>query len=71
MELEVYRSEDKCDLRLAHEVRRRSPLYVVRQMVFQMLPGEQRFIHPLRDDATLVVRDAASDLDKVLSMIGS
>ena len=51
--------------------RRRSPLYVVRQMVFQMLPGEQRFIHPLRDDATLVVRDAASDLAKVLSMIGS
>ena len=47
------------------------PLYVVRQMVFQMLPGEQRFIHPLRDDATLVVRDAASDMAKVLSMIGS
>ena len=51
--------------------RRRSPLYVMRQMLFQMLPGEQHFIQPLRADATVVIRNASSDLDKVLSMIES
>ena len=43
----------------------------MRQMLFQMLPGEQRFIQPLRADATVVIRNASSDLDKVLSMIES
>ena len=38
---------------------------------YRVMLGLLRGRHLLRDDATLVVRDAASDLAKVLSMIGS
>ena len=59
--------------RLLRDVRERhrSPGYVIRQMLLQMLPGERRFIRPLRNRAHLVVRRPATDLDAIVSMLGS
>ena len=50
--------------RLRRDVRerQRTILSVLRQTVMQMLPGERRFIHPLRHSADLVIRDLPTGL---------
>ena len=48
--------------------RKRSPLYVIHQMLMQMLPGERRFIVPLRRRATHIIQGHKPDLDLVLGM---
>ena len=50
--------------------RQRPALYVIRQMLLEMLPGERRFIHPLKRRADLVVRGYNFDLEPILSRIG-
>ena len=37
--------------------RQRAPFYVIRQMFQEMLPGERAFILPLRQSATVIIRD--------------
>ena len=49
--------------------RQRPALYVIRQMLLEMLPGERRFIHPLRRSADVVVRGYGWDLGPVLSRL--
>ena len=49
--------------------RQRSVLYVIRQMLQEMLPGERRFIHPLKRLADVVVHGYNWDLGPVLSRI--
>lgn len=58
--------------RLGRDVRQRhrSPRYVIRQMLREMLPGERRFIRPLRDHADLVVRDPRRGITDVTRLIG-
>ena len=57
--------------RLCRDVRyrRRSVAYVVRQMLMEMLPGERLFIHPLRNRATLVIRNQPSAVQSVISAL--
>ena len=50
--------------------RQRPASYVIRQMLREMLPGERRFIHPLKRRADLVVRGYNFDLEPILSRIG-
>ena len=54
--------------RLRRDVNQRSrpPRYVIRQMLREMLPGERAFIHPLRKQADLVVRDQVRGLEDLL-----
>ena len=49
--------------------RQRPASYVIRQMHREMLPGERRFIHPLKRRADLVVRGYNFDLEPILSRI--
>ncbi len=49
--------------------RKRSPLYVIHQMLMQMLPGERRFIVPLKHRADMIIRVDNCDLEDVLSRI--
>ena len=58
--------------RLSRDVRQRhrSPRYVIRQMLREMLPGERRFIRPLREHADLVVRDPQNGITAVGRLIG-
>ena len=49
--------------------RQRSVLYVIRQMLGEMLPGEQRFIHPLKQRADVIVRGYNWNLELVLNKI--
>ena len=49
--------------------RQRPAWYVVRQMLSEMLPGERRFIHPLKQRADVVVQGYDCDLEPVLSRI--
>ena len=49
--------------------RQRSALYVIRQMLGEMLPGERRFIHPLKQRADVIVRGYNWDLETVLNRI--
>ena len=49
--------------------RKRSPLYVIHQMLMQMLPGERRFIVPLKYRADIIIRFDNCDLEDVLSRI--
>jgi len=49
--------------------RQRPAQYVIRQMLQQMLPGERRFIHPLKNRADVIVRGYNWDLVPVLSRI--
>ena len=51
--------------------RRRPAFYVIRQMLWEMLPGERRFIHPLKQRADVIVRGYDWDLMPVLSRIQS
>ena len=57
--------------RLRRDVRerQRTILSVLRQTVMQMLPGERRFIHPLRHSADLVIRDLPTGLPLALKRI--
>ena len=57
--------------RLCRDVRyrRRSVAYVIRQMLMEMLPGERLFIHPLRNQATLVIRNQPSAVQAVVSAL--
>ena len=57
--------------RLRRDVRerQRSSLSVLRQTVMQMLPGEQRFILPLRHSADLVIRDVSTGLPLAIKRI--
>jgi len=58
--------------RLSRDVRQRhrSPRYVIHQMLREMLPGERRFIRPLREHADLVVRDPKRGITAVGRLIG-
>ena len=49
--------------------RQRPPLYVIRQMVREMLPGERRFILPLKHRADVVVRGVENGLIDILSRL--
>ena len=49
--------------------RKRSPLYVIHQMLMQMLPGERRFIVPLKHRADMIIRVDNCNLEAVLSRI--
>ena len=49
--------------------RQRPALYVIRQMMREMLPGERRFILPLKRRADLIVQGYNWDLEPVLSRI--
>ena len=57
--------------RLRRDVRerQRTPLSVLRQSLTQMLPGERRFIHPLRRSADLVIRDLSTGLPQAVKRI--
>ena len=59
--------------RLRRDVRdrHRSPRYVVRQMLREMLPGERQFIEPLKRNASVVIRDQNKGLGQVLDLLGS
>ena len=69
--------EESVPLRLWRRLRRdvrqrhRSPNYVIRQMLREMLPAERRFILPLKKLATFVVRDQAKDLNQILAAVCS
>ena len=64
--------DESLPLRLYRRLRRdvrdrnRPPHYVIRQMLREMLPGERAFIHPLRQEADLVVRDQGRGLEDLL-----
>ena len=51
--------------------RKRSPLYVIHQMLMQMLPGERRFIVPLKHRADMIIQVENYDLKAILSRIKS
>ena len=51
--------------------RKRSPLYVIHQMLMQMLPGERRFIVTLKHRADMIIQVENYDLKAVLSRIKS
>ena len=57
--------------RLRRDVRerQRSVPSVLLQMLMNMLPGERRFIHPLRDSADLVIRDVPAGLRQATQQI--
>ena len=50
--------------------RQRPALYVIRQMLLEMLPGERRFIYPLKRRADRIVQGYNWDLEPILSGIG-
>ena len=50
--------------------RQRPALYVIRQMLREMLPAERRFIYPLRRRADVIAWGYKWDLEPVLSRIG-
>ena len=57
--------------RLRRDVRdrQRPALYVIRQMLWEMLPGERRFIYPLKRRADVIIRGYNFDFTPVLSRI--
>ena len=69
--------EESVPRRLGRRLRRdvrdrhRSPRYVIRQMLREMLPGERHFIEPLKQNASVVIRDQSKGLDQVLALLGS
>ena len=58
--------------RLRRDVRERQrpASYVIRQMLREMLPGERRFIHPLKKRSDVIVQGYGWDFGPVLSRIG-
>ena len=67
--------EESMLLRLVRRYKRdvrerdRSPLYVLHQMFWEMLPGERRFIRPLRERADLVLRVNDGGVELLLKRI--
>ena len=59
--------------RLWRDVRERNRpvFYVIRQMLGEMLPGERRFIHPLKARAEVIVRGCTWDVESLLIKIDS
>ena len=57
--------------RLRREVseRLRFRFSILSQSVMQMLPGERRFIHPLRHSADLVIRNGSAGLLQAMQRI--
>ncbi|WP_413442658.1 nucleoside kinase [Synechococcus sp. MIT S1220] len=49
--------------------RDRTPFYVLHQMFWEMLPGERTFIHPLREQADLVLRVRDGGVELLLKRI--
>ena len=49
--------------------RHRSPVYVIRQMVTEMLPGERAFIEPLRTKADLIIQNQRLGLLQISVLI--
>ena len=49
--------------------RHRPALYVIRQMLREMLPGERRFIYPLKRRADVVIQGMNKGLENVLERI--
>tara|TARA_B100000073_G_scaffold127175_1_gene104119 strand:+ start:429 stop:1052 length:624 start_codon:yes stop_codon:yes gene_type:complete len=56
-------------LRRDRQERQRSVSSVLRQMLINMLPGERRFIHPLRHSADLVIRNGSAGLLEAMQQI--
>ena len=56
-------------LRRDRQERQRSVPSVLRQMLINMLPGERRFIHPLRHSADLVIRNGSAGLLEAMQRI--
>ncbi len=56
-------------LRRDRQERQRSVPSVLRQMLINMLPGERRFIHPLRHSADLVIRNGSAGLLEAMQQI--
>jgi len=56
-------------LRRDRQERQRSVPSVLRQMLINMLPGERRFIHPLRHSADLVIRNGSAGLLQAMQRI--
>ena len=57
--------------RLLRDVRERhrSPRYVIRQILREMLPGERHFIEPLKQNASVVIRDQTKGISQVLELL--
>ena len=49
--------------------RQRPALYVIRQMLQEMLPGERRYIYPLKHRADVIVRGLEKGLKDVLARL--
>ena len=49
--------------------RHRPALYVIRQMLREMLPGERRFIYPLKRRADVIIQGMIKSLEDVLERI--
>ena len=49
--------------------RHRTPLYVLRQMFWEMIPGERTFINPLREKADLIVKNTDAGVELLLKRI--
>ncbi|MCB4395200.1 nucleoside kinase [Synechococcus sp. HB1133] len=49
--------------------RHRPALYVIRQMLREMLPGERRFIYPLKRRADVIIQGMNKGLENVLERI--
>ena len=56
-------------LRRDRQERQRSVPSVLRQMLINMLPGERRFIYPLRHSADLVIRNGSAGLLEAMQRI--
>ena len=56
-------------LRRDRQERQRSVPSVLRQMLINMLPGERRFIYPLRHSADLVIRNGSAGLLEAMQQI--
>ena len=56
-------------LRRDQQERQRSARYVLQQTLLQTLPGERRFIHPLRRQADVVVGDPQRSIDPLSAQL--
>ena len=56
-------------LRRDQQQRQRSAGYVLQQTLLQTLPGERRFIRPLKRQADVVVRDVERSLDPLTAQL--
>ena len=56
-------------LRRDQQQRQRSARYVLQQTLLQTLPGERRFIRPLKRQADVIVRDVERSLDPLTAQL--